>query len=157
MTALVFQGKGALVEALREARETLDRQLAMGLVSPNEALRAAAWDAVAEQAIRVTQVVTLLFRIERGAVSKPLAPIEVDAKALAEQRARPQERLLADFRNAHAQLLRRLESWRDENILFERSRLVAPHASLAAWIWHVVGKRERELAAQFAAMSNERN
>ncbi len=153
---LSFRTKAALIEALRRARQQLEAQLSPLLdASPPHA---AAWKAVAEQAIRVTQVVTALFQLERGVAATIERPFTISADAIAEQRARPPERLLADFRNAHHQLVRRLEAWHDESALFDARRFAALRGqSLAGWIWEKVGATDVALAKQLGASGATEN
>lgn len=145
-----FRDKATLIEALRRARQQLEARLSP-LLTVGDA-HTSAWDAVAEQAIRVTQVVTALFQLERGVAAKLDQALTVPPNAVAEQRTRPPERLLADFRNVHHQLLRRLEAWRDEVALFDARRFAALRGqSLAAWIWQAVGATDLALAERLGA------
>jgi hypothetical protein len=86
-------------------------------------------DVLAHLAMWCTRTVTAIFQAERG--QKPSLGVtndwannwaNVNAQDYASQKDRPLDRILVDFHGSHAQLIKRLEAWKDEAALFDKQR-----------------------------------
>lgn len=108
-------------------------------------------DVLAHLAAWTARAVTLLFQAERGkppsyGVKESDGWVDrLNAQDYAGQKDRPIERILADFHGAHAQLIKRLEAWRDERALFDAARYASlGGASLAEHVWSNSAEHDRE-------------
>jgi hypothetical protein len=114
-------------------------------------------DIIAHLAVWCSRAVTLLFQAERGhKLSVPHSNAadwaDVNAQDLETQKGRPIDRVLEDFHGAHAQLIRRLESWQDESVLFDAARFpVLNGRSLADHVWGDSGEHDAEHREQIEA------
>jgi hypothetical protein len=84
---------------------------------------------LAHLALWCSRAVTVVFQAERGQQPSLGVPDDsaagwasVNARDIEQQRDRPLDRVLADFRGSHAQLIKRLQAWSDEAALFDRAR-----------------------------------
>jgi hypothetical protein len=153
--------KSEFISNIRSEREKLDAVLAQ--VQPEDMLRPGVvgeWsvkDVLAHLAIWGSRAVTLLFQAERG--SKLHLPqsntsdwADVNASDYASQMDRPLERVLADYHGAHAQLVKRLEGWKDEAMLFDPQRFSQLKGrSLADYVWGDSGEHDAEHREQIEA------
>ena len=133
MSDTAIRTKQELTACLQDARARLEAVLAQ---VPTEHMTEAGvvegWsvkDLLAHIAMWQSRTITAIFQAERG--QKPSLGVtndhandwaNVNAKDYAEQKARPLERVLADFRGAHTQMLKRLVAWQDEAALFDKKR-----------------------------------
>lgn len=114
----------------REALEAvLERIPPPDMTAPGVAGEWSVKDILAHLAVWCSRAVTVVFQAERG--QKPSLGVpddsasdwaKVNAGDFAQQRDRPLDRILVDFRGAHTQLIKRLEAWSDESALFDRAR-----------------------------------
>lgn len=115
-------------------------------------------DALAHLAAWNARAVTLLFQAERGkpptyGVKQTEGWVDrLNADDHASQIDRPLERVLADFHGAHAQLVKRLEAWRDERALFDPAGYASlGGTSLAEHVWTNSAEHDREHREQIEA------
>jgi uncharacterized protein (TIGR03083 family) len=153
--------KREFIANIRAEREKLDAVLAH--IQPADILRpgvAGEWsvkDVLAHLAMWNSRAVTLLFQAERGAklqLPQSSAPdwADVNASDYASQKDRPLERVLADYHGAHAQLVKRLEGWHDEAMLFDQRRFPQlKGSSLADFVWGDSGEHDAEHREQIEA------
>lgn len=119
-------------------------------------------DILAHLAVWTSRAVTLLFQAERN--GKPIPPeskmpdwSDVNAKDYASQKDRPLDRILADFNDSHAQLVKRLENWTSEADLFDKERYPTLKGySLAEHVWGDTGEHDAEHRAQIEARLSSR-
>lgn len=100
-------------------------------------------DLLAHIVVWQARTITMVFQAERG--QKPALGVasdsandwaNVNAKDYKEQQDRPLDRVLADFRGAHTQMLKRLDLWQDEAALFDKRRYPSLNGeSLAEYIY----------------------
>ncbi|MCS7056110.1 MAG: DinB family protein [Thermoflexales bacterium] len=153
--------KAELIARIESERRALEEVLAR--VPPEEMHTAGVvghWsvkDTLAHIAMWYSRAVTLLFQAERGqALQLPRsnAPdwADINAQDYASQKDRPIERIQADFRGAHQQLIKRLNAWTDEAMLFD-SRRYPPlkGRALADYLWDYTGGHSAEHRAQIEA------
>jgi len=125
--------KRELIADIKAERERLEAVLAR--IKPEEMTVPGVtgdWsvkDTLAHLAVWVSRTVTAIFQAERG--QKPVLGVpndhnsdwaNVNKRDYDEQKSRPLERILTDFRGSHAQLIKRLEQWPDEATLFDKNR-----------------------------------
>jgi hypothetical protein len=84
-------------------------------------------DVLAHLAMWYARAVTVIFQAERGE-PKPVKPAAapnpwgtLNAADIEAQKERPLDRIRVDFDGAHAQLLKRLDAWKDDGALFDRA------------------------------------
>lgn len=102
----------AWTDALRAGRDQFERTLARvpadQLESPGAAGTWSVKDVLAHLTMRQTRVVTMMFQVERGGKAQLIdAGQKQNEKDFADQKDRALERVLADFRAVHGQLIRR--------------------------------------------------
>lgn len=139
--------KAQLVEQLKSARAALEAVIGnVPEARMTESGVVEGWslkDILAHVAVWQARTVTMLFQAERG--QKPSLGVSndsandwanINAKDFQEQKDRPLDRVLADFRGVHAQMLKRLEQWKDEAALFDRKRYPSLNGdSLATYVY----------------------
>ena len=115
-------------------------------------------DIVAHLAVWTSREVTVLFQAERGQKISYGVPddsandwVNVNAKDYAQQKDRPLDRILEDFRGAHKQLLKRINVWQDEPALFQANKLAGSKSSLADKMIGGVGEHDAEHRGQIEA------
>jgi hypothetical protein len=109
-------------------------------------------DLLAHIAVWQSRQITMLFQAERS--GKPVLPRvslgtadwdKINAQDRITQKDRPLERVLNDYHEAHVQLLKRLEGWRDEKALFEAKYYATLEGeSLASYVWGNSGEHDAE-------------
>lgn len=125
--------KRDLITATRSERDALEAVLERipppDMAAPGVVGDWSVKDVLAHLAVWCSRAVTVIFQAERG--QKPSLGVpddsangwaKVNAADFAQQRDRPLDRILVDFRGSHAQLIKRLEAWGDEAALFDRAR-----------------------------------
>ncbi len=139
--------KAQLIQQMKEARAALEAVIAsIPETRMTEGGVVEGWsvkDMLAHLAVWQARTVTMLFQAERG--QKPSLGVSsdsandwanVNAKDYQEQKDRPLDRVLADFRGVHGQMLKRLEQWKDDAALFDRKRYPSLNGdSLANYIY----------------------
>lgn len=125
--------KAELVTRLKSARAALE--VALAKVPPERMTEVGVvegWsvkDILAHITMWLSRTITAMFQAERG--QKPSLGVsneaandwaKINAKDFAEQKDRPLDRVMADFRGAHTQILKRLDVWQDEAALFDKQR-----------------------------------
>ena len=122
--------KQQLIADLEASRKRLEDTIAgLSVEQMNEPNAVGDWsvkDVLAHLAMWAARSVTLLFDAEQGRASEDIESMfgnfdAVNAENYEEQKDRPLERVLADFRGVHRQLLRRVGAW-DEVALFDQTR-----------------------------------
>ena len=122
--------KQQLITNLDASRKRLEDTIAgLSVEKMNEPNAVGDWsvkDVLAHLAMWSARSVTLLFDAEQGRASEDIESMfgnfdAVNAENYEEQKDRPLERVLADFRGVHRQLLRRVGAW-DEAALFDKTR-----------------------------------
>ena len=108
------------------------------------------------------RAITLMFALERKA--KPNYPqpgrnpadpwASVNAKDYAEQKDRPLDEVLADFRGAQIQLLKRLTGWQDETMLFDAKKFNVRGESLGQLILGSSAEHDAEHGAMIKQKFN---
>jgi uncharacterized protein (TIGR03083 family) len=115
--------KGILLETIQKEREAFEASFAD--LTPEQMTMPSAmgeWsvkDILGHIAMWESWLVTLLYSIERGVAPKLPRSSDVDkinAQSYAEQRERPEERVVADFHAVHAQLLKRLDVVKERDL-----------------------------------------
>ncbi|MCL4504727.1 MAG: ClbS/DfsB family four-helix bundle protein [Chloroflexi bacterium] len=106
--------------------DTVARMSAQQMTEPNAVGDWSVKDVLAHLAMCAARCVTLIYDAEQGQASDDIDPMfdNVDAQNAEDyevQKDRPLERVLADFRGVHRQLLKRLGGW-DEAALFDKTR-----------------------------------
>ena len=154
--------KQELIAYLSDERAKLEAVLAR--VKPEQMMQAGVcgdWsvkDIVAHLAVWTSREVTVLFQAERGQKISYGVPDDsvndwanVNAKDYEQQKDRPLERILEDFRGAHKQLLKRLNTWQDETALFQANNFAGSKSSLADKMIGGVGEHDTEHREQIEA------
>jgi hypothetical protein len=121
-------------------------------------------DVVAHLAVWTSREVTVLFQAERGQkISYGVLDdgandwANVNQKDYEQQKDRPLERILEDFRGAHKQLLKRLAAWQDETALFQTNKFAGTKRSLAEKMIGGVGEHDAEHREQIEAWLVQRD
>ncbi len=152
-----------LIEDIRRERAALNAVLARvpdaRMYEPGVIGDWSVKDVVAHLGVWLARAITMLFQAERS--GRPVPPHvllktgdwdKVNAADHAAQKDRPLERVLADFHETHAQVLKRLQGWRDAAALFDAQRYPSLEGrSLAYYVWSDSAEHDAEHRAQIDA------
>ena len=153
--------KQELIGYLEDERAKLEGVLARvkpeQMMLPGVCGQWSAKDVVAHLAMWTSREVTVVFQAERGQKPSYGVPDDsandwanVNKKDYEQQKDRPLDRILDDFRGSHKQLIKRLTAWKDEASLFAAGYLCMK-GSLADKLIGGVGEHDAEHRAQIEA------
>lgn len=122
--------KQEMIATINRERENLEHVI--GALTPGQVTepdQIGTWsvkDVVAHLAIWTSRCVTVLFNAEQGQDPEDIDAMfdrydALNAEDYQAQKERPFDRVLADYRGAQRQLLRRLDAWK-EDVLFDKAR-----------------------------------
>lgn len=116
--------KQELLKTIQKEREAFEAALAgltpEQMTAPGAMGEWSVKDLIGHIAMWESQLVTALYAIERGVTPRLPRPSEVDAinaQSYAEQRERPLDRVLADWRAVHIQLLKHLNTVQERDLI----------------------------------------
>jgi uncharacterized protein (TIGR03083 family) len=154
--------KQELIAYLNDERAKLEAVLAQ--VKPEQMTQPGVcghWsvkDVVAHLAVWTAREVTVVFQAERGQRISYGVPDDgandwanVNDKDYQQQKNRPLERVLEDFRGSHKQLIKRLTAWQDEKALFQAGKFAGSTNSIADKMIGGVGEHDAEHREQITA------
>lgn len=110
-------------------------------------------DLLAHLAVWTARAITALYFAERGEDPRPAFPKRdpiagwdsSNAIVYEEQKDRPLERIEADLRGSHAQILKRIEALKDEAVLFDATRFAGLRGNpLSVWVRACSGGHDAE-------------
>jgi uncharacterized protein (TIGR03083 family) len=148
--------KQELILKIEDERAQLEAVI--GRLSPEQMLAPNAvgeWsvkDVLAHLTACTARSVTLIYQAEQGqAYEDVFGDVEAqNAEDYEAQKDRPLDRVLADFRGSHRQLLKRLSAWKDAD-LFDKQRFSwLRGASLGEFILSETAEHEAEHRAQIS-------
>lgn len=114
------------LESTHNALETaIAKHSVETLTQTNNATQRSIKDALAQRALWKARIITLMFdlmRMQKPSYPTPILELraELDKKDYELQKDRPIERVLADLRGSHEQMLKRLGAWHNETELLQK-------------------------------------
>lgn len=149
--------KQELLDGIRSERVKLETVLAaIPRERWSEAGAVGFWtvkDLLGHLAVWTSRAITALYFAERGDDPRRAFP-KYDASsgwdpsnavAYQEQKERELDRIEADFRATHLQILKRIDQSKDEALLFDSARFLAFKGQpLATWLWASSGEHDAE-------------
>jgi hypothetical protein len=159
--------KNELISQIKNERQQLDETLSNvtsdAMTVPGVSGDWSVKDILAHLAVWYSRAVTALFQAERGTrLQRPQSSMpdwsDVNARDYESQKDRPLDRILADYHGSHAQLIKRLEAWKDEAVLFDKRRFPELEGySLADYVWSDSGEHDAEHRAQIEPWLQKRS